>query len=181
MNPNVVLVDDEDKVIGIEEKMKAHELGLLHRAFSILIFNSNGEMLIHKRASSKYHCPGLWTNACCSHQDDERSLDECAQERLYEEMGLRCERLRVMFKFRYKKKFNNGLTENEIDTVLFGIADEKPKPDPKEVEDHMYVKVDDLLKDVKKFPDRYTVWFMKILEHQDFERFMANYGRYSSF
>ncbi len=158
----VILVDENDNEIGVEEKIKAHEKGKLHRAFSIFIFNSKGEMLIHKRAENKYHSPGLWTNACCSHPRPKESLEEATKRRLMEEMGFNCS-LKKAFSFIYKAKFDNGLTEHEFDHVFIGVCDVEPKPNANEVADWKWVKIDELLEDVKEHPEKYTVWFKKAL------------------
>ena len=118
----VILVNEQDEPIGLMEKMEAHEKGLLHRAFSILIFNSNGEMLLQQRASGKYHSPNLWTNACCSHPMPGESLFDAAHRRLKEEMGFDTF-LSHAFTFTYRTDFDNGLTEHEIDNVFTGIFD----------------------------------------------------------
>lgn len=161
--PNLILVDEEDNEIGTEEKLKVHIEGMLHRAFSILIYNSNGEMLIHKRAKDKYHCGGLWTNTCCSHQKQRDSLKKDIHGRLIEELGFDCE-LKKIFKFHYKKEFENGLIENEIDYVFVGVYDGKVIPNPKEVEDYKWVNIGWLKKDVLINPDKYTFWFKEIMK-----------------
>lgn len=159
----LVLVDKEDNTLGTIEKMAAHEKGLLHRAFSVLIYNSKGEMLIHKRAESKYHCGGLWTNACCSHPMPDESPYDAANRRLMEEMGMQAH-LEYCFAFIYKAPFENGLIEHEYDHVFKAITDDLPEPDSSEVSDWKYMSTDVLKKDVKDFPERYTVWFRLILD-----------------
>ena len=113
----VILVDEQDITIGKMEKQQAHLEGLLHRAFSIFIFNSENKLLLQKRASSKYHCGGLWTNTCCSHPRENETVQEAANRRLQEEMGMQCD-LTPIFSFVYKANFENGLTEHEFDHVL---------------------------------------------------------------
>ena len=102
----VVLVDRNNKKIGLEEKILAHKKGLLHRAFSILIFNSSRELLLQKRASTKYHTPDLWTNTCCSHPLDGESYEEATERKLFQEMGMQCV-LEEHFNFIYKSKLNS--------------------------------------------------------------------------
>ena len=115
----VVLVDEQDNAIGTMEKQQAHVEGVLHRAFSIFIFNSEKKLLLQKRASSKYHCGGLWTNTCCSHPRETENIQDAAIRRLHEEMGMQCE-LNAIFSFVYKAEFENGLTEHEFDHVFIG-------------------------------------------------------------
>lgn len=158
----VVLVDENDNEVGSGEKMQVHREGRLHRAFSIFVFNSQGKMLIHKRASSKYHSPGLWTNTCCSHPRPGEELEEAVHRRLQEEMGFDCE-LKEILHFVYKVKFN-GLSEHELDHVFVGRCDAEPKPDPQEVEEWKWIDVQELLKDIQENPDSYTYWFKIALE-----------------
>jgi isopentenyl-diphosphate delta-isomerase len=158
----VRLADQNGQPLGLYDKMKAHEEGLYHFAFSIFIFDSSDRLLLQKRASSKYHSGGLWTNTCCSHQVKEDAASE-AKSRLKMEMGFTCE-LTPAFTFSYKARFSNGITENEIDTVFVGRYDGKAYPDPAEVEDSRYVTMRELMKDVKENPDKYTFWFRESIE-----------------
>src|SRR5690348_5807899 len=115
----VVLVNEEDQEVGTMEKMEAHRRGVLHRAFSVFIFNKQGEMLLQQRAQEKYHSGGLWTNACCSHPRPGEEVSEGAGRRLVEELGFETE-LQPVFNFVYKANFENGLIEHEFDHVYFG-------------------------------------------------------------
>lgn len=160
---DVVLVDENDQVLGTMEKLKAHQEGRLHRAFSVLIFNDNDEMLIHKRASGKYHCGGMWTNACCSHPRLGESPKDAAIRRMQEEMGFTTA-IDFVGKFIYKTSFDNGLIENELDHVFVGKFNGEPVPNPEEVEDYRYIRIEDLKEEIKKEPQNYTVWFKKIVE-----------------
>ncbi|MDD5651309.1 MAG: isopentenyl-diphosphate Delta-isomerase [Candidatus Nanoarchaeia archaeon] len=162
MMTDLVLVNKFDNVIGKEEKLKAHKEGKLHRAFSILIFNSKNELLLQKRASSKYHSGGLWTNTCCSHPMPNEVLEEAIHRRLKEEMGFDTE-LKELFSFSYTKKFDNGLIENEIDHVFIGFSNEKPKKNTEEFEDFKYIKLSGLIKDMKNNLESYTYWFREII------------------
>jgi isopentenyl-diphosphate delta-isomerase len=158
-----VLVDENDNEIGIEEKIKAHENGgKLHRAFSIFVFNSRGELLLQKRAETKYHAPGLWTNTCCSHPRPGESLEDAVHRRLKEEMGFDCELKRV-FHVIYKADVGNGLTEWEFDHVFIGKFDGEPKPNPEEASDWKWVSLEEVERDVKEHPEKYTPWFRIIL------------------
>jgi len=154
----VILVNKNDQPLGAMEKMEAHEKGVLHRAFSVFIFNSDGKMLLQQRALEKYHSPGLWTNTACSHpRTGEKTLD-AAHRRLEEEMGFDCE-IEEVFSFVYKSNVGGGLTEHEYDHVFFGTSDTMPVPNPEEVADYKYVTIDWLKNDVSENPDDYTVWF----------------------
>jgi isopentenyl-diphosphate delta-isomerase len=164
----IILVDRNDREIGYEEKMKPHKEGRLHRAFSVFVFNSNGEMLLQKRAKSKYHSGGLWTNTCCSHPRKGVKTDEAAHRRLSEEMGFDCD-LEEKFNFIYKARLDRGLTEHEFDHVFFGIYDGKVNPNPDEADGYDWVAIEDLKKDMKLNSNKYTIWFKialpKVLEN----------------
>jgi isopentenyl-diphosphate delta-isomerase len=157
----VILVNEQDEPIGLMEKMEAHEKGLLHRAFSILIFNSNGEMLLQQRALSKYHSPGLWTNACCSHPRNGETVVEAANRRLSEEMGMQTD-LTVLTHFIYKADFDNGLTEHELDYVLKGVTNDSPLINQDEVHDYRWINTAELSQWVKTSPSDFTVWFLEL-------------------
>ena len=159
----VILVNEQDEAIGLMEKMEAHEKGLLHRAFSILIFNSKGEMLLQQRALSKYHSPGLWTNACCSHPRNGETILEAANRRLSEEMGMQTE-LKVLTHFIYKAAFDNGLTEHELDYVVHGLSDENPKINPDEVNAFRWISPQELNQWVQRSPNEFTVWFLELFK-----------------
>jgi isopentenyl-diphosphate delta-isomerase len=159
----VILVDENDNQLELMEKMEAHEKGLLHRAFSVFLFNSKGEMLIHQRAISKYHSGGLWTNACCSHPRDGEKTIDAAHRRLEEEMGFDCE-IKEVFHFTYKSALDNGLTEHELDHVFIGQYEGEINPNPEEVESYKYISIPDLTKDIQENPQDYTEWFKICLE-----------------
>jgi isopentenyl-diphosphate Delta-isomerase len=159
----VILVDAHDNKIGTEEKIQAHKDGKLHRAFSIFITNSEGKMLLQKRALSKYHCPGLWSNTCCSHPRDGETVLQAAHRRLKEELDFDCP-LEEMFSFTYKVAFDNGLTEHEFDHVLTGKFDGNPTINPEEVAEYKWISVDELKADIKSNPDKYTYWLKVAIE-----------------
>jgi len=154
----VILVDEHDNEIGSMEKIEAHEKALLHRAFSIFVFNDSGQMMIQQRALSKYHSPGLWTNTCCSHPRPGESLDDATSRRIIEEMGFSCD-MREVFSFIYNAPFDHGLTEHELDHVFMGIYNDSPEINPEEVADWKWIEVDELLSDVQLNPQDFTVWF----------------------
>ena len=163
MSKNVILVDLENNQIGVEEKILAHKKKLLHRAFSIFLFNDKNEILLQKRAPHKYHSGNLWTNTCCSHPRHRESIMEAANRRLYEEMGIKA-KLKPLLSFIYKAKFDNGLTEHEFDHVVFGKFDGEPNINHDEVSDWKWQDIDFLKSDLVNNPINYTVWFKIIFE-----------------
>ncbi len=171
MEERVVLVDENDNEIGTEEKIKAHQDGgKLHRAFSIFVFNNKKEIMLQKRAASKYHFGGLWTNTCCSHPRTDEPIEETARKKLMQEMGFKTE-LRELFTFIYKATSENGLTEHELDHVLVGKFDGEPEPNPEEADEWKWISLEELERDVRENPDNYTPWFKialeKVIENKD--------------
>ncbi|WP_288461815.1 isopentenyl-diphosphate Delta-isomerase [uncultured Chryseobacterium sp.] len=163
MEEFVVLVNPEDKVLGLMEKQQAHINGLLHRAFSVFLFNSNGEMLLQKRASGKYHSPLKWTNAVCSHPRSEETYLEGAKRRVKEELGIDVE-LSEKFNFIYKADVGNGLWEHELDHVFTGTFEGEFYLNKEEVEEVRYISLENLNKEISESPDHFTEWFKIILE-----------------
>jgi isopentenyl-diphosphate delta-isomerase len=155
---NVVLVNSKNEVLGEMEKMEAHRKGLLHRAFSVFVFNSANELLMQKRASSKYHSGGLWTNTCCSHPRLNENIIDAGKRRLMEEMGFTTD-LSEMFVFIYKADLDNQLIEHEYDYVLIGKFEDNPVINLDEVEDFAYWNMDFIELDMEQNPKKYTEWF----------------------
>ena len=166
----VILVDEQDRPIGAMEKMEAHEQGLLHRAFSIFVFNSEGELLLHQRAFDKYHSGGLWTNTCCSHPRPGETVLEAGHRRLMEEMGMTCE-LHERFTFHYRSELDQGLIEHELDHVIFGVSDELPVLNPEEVAAYRYASLEEISDEMANDPDLFTEWFKicfaEVLKHRN--------------
>ncbi|MEI2748881.1 MAG: isopentenyl-diphosphate Delta-isomerase [Ferruginibacter sp.] len=154
----VILVNGQDEQTGVMEKMEAHQKGLLHRAFSIFIFNNRGEMLLQQRASSKYHSPDLWTNACCSHPQPGETTELAAFRRLREELGFET-KLFEIFSFTYRAVFENGLTEHEFDHVLIGTYNGQVFPNAEEVKDYCFMKPEKIKESLSSHPHKYTEWF----------------------
>ena len=167
MAQQVILVDEKDNAIGTGEKITVHKNGQLHRAFSVFIFNSKGELLLQQRALSKYHSPGLWSNTCCGHPKPDEPIDSAARRGLKEEMGIEAD-LKELFSFIYKVPFPNGLSENEYLHVFAGRFDGSPQPSPQEAANWKWVDTAWLKKDIKENPDNYTYWF-----RLDFEKAIA--------
>jgi isopentenyl-diphosphate Delta-isomerase len=160
---NVILVDNNDTEIGVMEKLQAHERGILHRAFSILLFNTEGNMLLQKRALHKYHSPGLWTNTCCSHPRPGESMEKATQRRLKEEMGIHVP-LEFKFKFIYKARLEN-LIEHEYDHVFIGTFNGTPIINQEEVADWKFIHPSAIADDMERNPEHYSVWFHLIMDH----------------
>jgi len=154
----VILVDEHDVPTGTMEKMEVHQKALLHRAFSVFIFNEKGEMLLHKRADKKYHSGGLWTNACCSHPRPGEDTAIAASIRLQEEMGFNTP-LTKAFDFVYKAPFDNGLTEHEFDHVFIGTYEGDIVPNPEEVSDYCFKTIEEIRNSIQSHPQKYTEWF----------------------
>lgn len=159
----VILVNEADEPIGTMEKMEAHQKGLLHRAFSVFIFNDKGEMLLQQRALDKYHSGGLWTNACCSHPRPEEDTLKAAERRLLEEMGIQTE-LKFKNSFTYKSNFENGLTEHEYDHIFVGLYNKEPEINHAEVNSYCWKSVESIKNSIKQMPGIYTTWFKIALE-----------------
>ncbi len=160
----VILVDENDQEIGLMEKQEAHEKALLHRAFSVLVFNDKGEMLLQQRAFEKYHSGGLWTNTCCSHPRQGETTEEAAHRRLQEEMGFDCA-LNLHQTFIYKAPFDNGLTEHELDHVYIGQYNDDPHFNTLEVNSFQWISLDELHSQLKNMPEKFTVWFKMIMDN----------------
>lgn len=158
MIEKVILVDKNDNEVGTMEKQEAHVKGLLHRAFSVFIFNDKNELLLQRRAVNKYHSGGLWTNTCCSHPRQNEKTEDAAKRRLLEEMGMRST-LKKQFDFVYKAKLDNNLYEHEFDHVFFGFTNDLPIINPEEVEEYTYKTLEDIGNEMKTTPDKYTEWF----------------------
>jgi isopentenyl-diphosphate delta-isomerase len=160
----VILVNEKDQEIGLMPKLEAHQKAVLHRAFSVFIFNSENELMLQQRASNKYHSPNLWTNTCCSHQRSGESNIQAGTRRLYEEMGFTTT-LNEITSFIYKAPFDNGLTEHELDHIMVGYYNDDPVINSDEVEDWKWMKIEDVKNDISLNPDLYTAWFKIIFKN----------------
>jgi isopentenyl-diphosphate Delta-isomerase len=158
MFEEVIVVDADDKELGAMEKMEAHQNAVLHRAFSVFIFNDAEEMLLQQRALTKYHSGGLWTNACCSHPRPGEPTQAAAERRLKEELGF-VTRIHKVFDFTYKAVFDNGLTEHEFDHVFVGTYNQEILPNPDEVQAVTYMPMENVLHSLQHDPVSYTAWF----------------------
>jgi isopentenyl-diphosphate delta-isomerase len=169
MAEQVILVNERDEIVGIEEKVKAHLLGALHRAFSIFVFNAADQLLLQKRSLTKYHSKGLWSNTCCGHPRLGESIEAASQRRLWEEMAFNCEVTEV-FQFIYQARLDNDLIEHEYDHVLVGKFEGNPTPNKNEVDDWKWIDLTTLKLDLQENPENYTYWFgvaLNILLHRN--------------
>jgi isopentenyl-diphosphate delta-isomerase len=153
----VILVDEADRPLRDGDKWAIHTDGLLHRAFSIFVFNAAGECLIQQRAAGKYHSAGKWANSCCGHPRPGEATDVAAARRLEEEVGL-CVPLTFGFKSRYVAYLDNDMIENEIPYLYFGRTADRPQLNPDEVQAVRWVTLGALARDVSASPDSYAAW-----------------------
>jgi isopentenyl-diphosphate delta-isomerase len=165
----VVLVDADDRPLGTAEKLAVHREGRLHRAFSVFLRDDQGRLLLQRRASHKYHSGGLWSNTCCGHPRPGEATRDAARRRLREEMGVDAE-LEPVASFIYRETVGHGLVEHELDHVVLGRLEGPPRPDPAEVSEWRWVKLEDLRADLRAHPDRYTVWLQPVLDRLTQER-----------
>jgi isopentenyl-diphosphate delta-isomerase len=163
MSDHVILVDPSDRELGTAEKGEAHRAGALHRAFSIFVFNSAGALMLQRRARTKYHSGGLWTNTCCGHPRPFEPIQEAVHRRLREEMGFDCD-LKEIFSFTYKVQFDNSLLEHEYDHVFVGTYEGDVAPNPEEVDGWRWMDLGSLRKDIQENSDCYTYWFRTCIE-----------------
>ena len=163
MEEKVILVDSNDRPLGLMEKMEAHRRALLHRAFSVFIFNVNGDMMLQQRALDKYHSGGLWTNTCCSHPREGETIEQAGLRRLSEEMGFETQ-LSYGFSFIYLAPLEHGLTEHELDHVLYGFYEGEPNLNAEEVADWRWISIDQLEQEMQANPEKFTAWFRIIMD-----------------
>lgn len=171
MEPILILVDEENNITGYEKKLKVHQDGLLHRAFSIFVVNKKGQTMLQKRAIEKYHSGGLWANTCCSHPLKGEETETTIHERLVEEMGFDCD-LQALFKFTYRAELDNDLVEYELDQVYIGAYEMDPVPNPAEVCDWKWIDIEFLKEDLENSPDDYVYWLKAA-----FPEFYLNYKK----
>ena len=169
MEEQIILVDEHDREIGKGGKLEAHQKGILHRAISVFVFNGKGELLLQKRAKTKYHSAGLWSNTCCSHPRPGEDILSAATRRLKEEMGLAVELTHIGHLI-YRVEFPNGLTEHEYDHIFVGESDTTPTLNPAEADDWKWVSPEVLRQDIADYPERYSYWFRIALPDVLFKR-----------
>jgi isopentenyl-diphosphate delta-isomerase len=172
----VTLVDPDDRILGTMEKLQAHSEGRLHRAFSVFVFDGAGRLLLQRRAASKYHSPGLWSNTCCGHPRPEEPVEAAAARRLFEEMGFRAA-LRPLFRFLYRAEIGPAMVEHEVDHVLAGRFEDSPSPEPAEVQDWRWVSLDGLRDEVEREPQTFTAWLRILLQDAGHSRALAAASR----
>jgi len=157
MNDRVILVDEKDSPLGEMDKLEAHQKGLLHRAFSIFIFNDKDELLLQRRARGKYHSGSLWTNTCCSHPRPNESTEEAATRRLKEEMGIETI-LEKKFDFIYRARLDHSLTEYEFDHVFTGRYNKQPVLNREEASGHRWISIRELRREITRCPEAFSAW-----------------------
>jgi len=155
---HLILVDVEDRAIGVAPKLAVHRHGSLHRAISVQLRDASGRLLLQKRSRDKYHSGGLWTNTCCSHPHPGEGADSAAQRRLMQEMGIACA-LAPLFITRYRAVLDNDMIEHEVVHCFGGTYSGEVKPDPTEADGYAWVEPGELRSDVERTPDRYSAWF----------------------
>lgn len=160
---DVVLVDDDDRSIGTAEKLRAHRTGQLHRAFSVFVFDPQGQLLLQRRAAGKYHSAGLWTNTCCGHPRPAELTRAAATRRLREEMGFHCP-LEHVHRFRYHARVADGLWEHELDHVFVGTFSGQPAPAREEVDAWRWCTLPDVVQEWERTAENFTVWFAPALQ-----------------
>ena len=161
LNPDIVVVDSKDNFVRLEKKIKCHLEGIRHRAFSVILFDKKGRMLIHKRSRKKMLWALYWTGACCSHPRHGENFEAAAERRLFEEAGIKGCKPKFHFKFNYKARFRDIGWENEVCAVLTATYSQLPKTNPEEVEEWKFIEPKELLADIKRTPGKYTPWFKK--------------------
>jgi len=162
-NSQIALVDEQDNIIGYGDKLKVHQEGTLHRAFSVVVINEKGQWLLHRRALVKYHSPGVWTNTCCSHLTQGEIMQEASRNRLLSEMGISAQ-TEFVDSFQYRAEFENGLIENEIDHVYIARWEGEPDPDPDEVMDWKWCFPNEIEEDLNARPKEYSAWFPMVYD-----------------
>lgn len=166
MNDHVILVNEWDEPVGTAEKLAAHRSGRLHRAFSVFVLNDEQELLLQRRAGSKYHSPGLWSNSCCSHPRPGESVADAARRRLLEEMGFTCE-LEPAGALLYRADVGGGLLEHEYDHLFLGRWNGQPCPDPREVDRWRWTDLPSLRREIASRPEAFTYWLRAALRELD--------------
>ncbi len=173
MLEQVILVDEFDRELGVGEKLQTHRTGALHRAFSIFVFDADKRLLLQKRARTKYHSAGLWSNTCCGHPRPGEDTMAAAQRRLREEMNFDCA-LRPAFGFLYRAELAGQLVEHEYDHVFVGEYAGAPTPDAAEVEDWRWMSLMELRRELRQHPEAYSYWLRIALAKTEWQQFDAS-------
>lgn len=156
---NLIVVDKLDNILGYKSKLDCHAGdGVLHRAFSIFIFNDKNELLLHRRSRQKQLWPMYWTNSCCSHPRKGESYDDAAQRRLFEELGIDT-RLHYLYKFDYRAVYDKNGSENEVCAVYIGRHNGPANVNQNEIAEWKFVNPEELSEAIQSQPDLYTPWF----------------------
>ena len=173
---DIPLVDKNNNLLGHMAKMEVHEKGLLHRAFSLFVFDKNKRLILPKRAERKYHCPNLWSNTCCSHPESNIIKERDIANNLYRELRMNCGKIIYLYDFIYRKEFDNGLIEHELDGVYFSFSNEKPNMNPLEVSMVQQSSMKRIYEEVEDKPEKYTFWFKEIIKDERFVKKLNEFG-----
>lgn len=164
----LILVNSQDEEIGSADKLVCHDgQGMLHRAFSVLLFNDKGELLLQKRAAEKRLWGDFWSNSCCSHPRIGETMEQASKRRVKEELGLQVE-LEYLYKFEYRAQFDESGAEHELCWVYIGRCDTAPSPNSNEISEWRFISPSALEKELITQPEQYTPWFK--LEWQEVQR-----------
>ena len=155
----LILVDDSDNELGFLDKQKCHDgEGILHRAFSLFVFNADGELLLQKRSAEKRLWPLFWSNSCCSHPRKGESMEVATRRRLQEELGIDAS-LEFIYKFSYQAQFGKRGSENELCSVYLGRTDQAYSANENEIAEARYVSRDALHSELRTNLEEFTPWF----------------------
>lgn len=163
LHEDIILVDREDREIGIAEKLEAHRRGELHRAFSVMVWDGNGRLLLQRRQIGKYHSGGLWTNSCCGHPRPGERAGDAALRRLDEEMGITCA-LAPIGTFTYRAELGGGLIEHELVHIFRGRYEGAVAPNPRECDGFSWSSPDAIRRQIEAVPQAFSAWFLKYVD-----------------
>lgn len=176
-NEQLILVDDDDNKVGTLSKARCHDGdGLLHRAFSLFLFDARGELLLQQRSSTKRLWPLYWSNSCCSHPRDGESMQEATQRRLHQELGVEAD-LRFVYKFSYHARYGEIGSEREVCSVFLGRIDGRVAVNNNEIADVRYINAMELADSLQRDAECYTPWFQMEWRrlNEDFAEVLASF------
>lgn len=158
-NEKLILVDENDNILGYKSKIECHTgYGILHRAFSIFIFNDKNQLLLQKRSNHKLLWPLFWSNSCCSHPRKGEDYNTAIHRRLDEELGIHTE-LKYLFKFQYRATFEDKGSENELCSVYIGRSNDPIIVNENEIAEWKFIEIEQMEKEMEEHPENFTPWF----------------------